>query len=162
MTKSRISNVLDRFQLPKTKIIYDSLGVPEPEAWKFVVLSCLPLGVILSLSLLLRPELLPAIEFYGHPILSSMIGLLFLIGSSFILYAWWGKSGMQSKRVLWEIKGHIFLAGAFFSVFFCGIPSFPHVIFVFFGCTGIGLGCLDRSYQLIKNHFKLVKIESDA
>lgn len=161
MYKSRISKVLDRFQLPKTKIIYDSLGVPEPEAWKFVVLSCLPLGTILAPSFFFKAEWLPAMDFYGHPMLSSMIGLLFLIGSAFVLYAWWGKSGNQSDRVLREIKGNIFLAGAFFSVFFCGIPSFPHVIFVFFGCIGVGLGCLDRSYQLIKNHFKLIKIESD-
>lgn len=161
MRTTKFSKILDKFQLPTTRVIYDSLGVPEPEAWKFVVLSCLPLGCILAPSFFFDPSWLPALEFYGHPVLSSMIGLLFLVGSSFVLYAWWGKSGTQSQRVLREIKGNVFLAGAFLSVFFCGLPSFPHVIFVFFGCIGVALGCLDRSYQLVKNHFKLVKIESD-
>lgn len=160
MSKTKISEFLDIFELPKTKIIYEALGVPEPQAWKYIVVSSFPLGLVLVItSIIFSTHTFPALDFYGHPIVSFGIGILFLFGSFTILHSWYGKKGMQSQRVLREISGSIFLGGAFLSVFFCGIPSFPHVVFVFFICVGCSLGSLYRAYQLIKNHFKLLKIE---
>lgn len=157
--REKVTKVLDVFVLPKTKILYESLGAPEPEAWKYVILFCLPLGVVMTPTILFNPEWLPFIKFYGSPVLSSLIGSLFLLGSANVLYAWWGNRGTQSERVLREIHGNILLCGGFFSVFFCGIPSFPHVVFALFICSGVGLGTLGRTYQLIKNHFRLIKME---
>jgi hypothetical protein len=157
-----ITNILETLSrlltMPRTKIIYDSLGVPEPAAWKYIIVGCFPTGILLAVSVFFDHPFIKFLTSYPD-IFALSVGTVFALGSTLVMSGWWYPNLTQSKRVLLEIKGEIFLAASFLTVALCGLPTIGNNTFTFVISLCAALGSLDRAVQLIRNHFKLLKVK---
>lgn len=146
------------FRLPSTKVFYKYLGVNEPEAWKYVVLSCIPMGFFLMPSAFMgHYETVVSLKDYSNWF-NSVLGLIMFIGGLLVCSAWWMSKIEQGSRVLLEIRGNVLIFGAFATIILLGLPFFPNATFTMFASFGICLGALFRAVELIRNHYKFVKL----
>lgn len=148
---------LDKLVLPRTRIIYEALGAPEPEAWKWIILSMMPTSLLLLPSVALDIETVPAIAEYPN-IINSAIGLCLFLGSCSVLAAWWlPRDVTQAWRVRQEIRGLYFISGGLLCLATCGAPTVIRAVFTFFVSIGCFLGAVARLYALTRTYPNLLK-----
>lgn len=154
-----MKNLLKWIHLTPTRIFYDGLGVPEPQAWKHVVGSTIPIGILLIPSYWTGAEPIPAIAGYPN-YLNALIGICFLAGAISVLWAWWcPKNHTQSSRVKSEIRGLFFLAAGFSAIALLGLPHSSNAVFTVFISTGCLIASTSRGIILIGNSHRLLNLE---
>lgn len=154
----KAQKLLDKLILPKTKIMYEKLGIPEPEAWKWIILCLFPMGIMLIPTAFFDGwETIPSIKEYPNWV-NTAIGILLVFGSGFIIYSWYGKKGVtQGWRVRQAIRGYYFIATAFLALSLCGAPTAFETVLTFFMSTGTFLGSVSRIITLVRVYPLLLK-----